>query len=239
METKFCECGCGKELDFTKGRKNKKFLKGHAIRKNNIASKARIGVQPWNKGISRTDKEKQNISNGQKNSYISGKRKNYIQTLEHKENLLKSIKKPKTKEHISKIIESRENNPNYKLTKKRISNSLKIKYKNGELKSSFYIDGRYKNNPTSQYNLYNGEFSESLKLEVRKRDNWTCQLCNSKRSTSCHHIDEDKNNNIIDNLIVLCRSCHSKYHSSKQEKKIELQKLFTILAQRYKCLENV
>jgi hypothetical protein len=238
METKLCECGCGNKLDFTKGRKNKKFLKGHAIRKDNIASKARIGVEPWNKGMVRTNEEKEKMSNGQKRSYSSGKRKKYKITPEHREKLNKSIKY-KTKEHIRKIIESRKNNPNYSLIKKRISNTLKRKYKNKEISSSFYIDGRYTNNPNSQYNLYNGEFTESLKLDVRKRDNWTCQLCNKKRSTSCHHIDENKTNNVVDNLIVLCRSCHSKYHSSKEEKKTELKNLFVILTQRYKCLENV
>ena len=238
METKLCECGCGNELDFTKGRKNKKFLKGHAIKKENIASKFRIGVEPWNKGVSRTDEEKQKMSDGQKRSYSSGKRKKYTITPEHKEKLIKSTKN-KTNDHINKIVKNRENNPNYSLTKKSISNTLKRKYKNGEIKSSFYIDGRYINNPNSHYNLYNGEFTENLKLQVRTRDNWICQLCNKKNSTSCHHIDEDKTNNVIDNLIILCNSCHSKYHSSKQEKKIELQKLFIILTQRYKCIENV
>jgi hypothetical protein len=238
METKLCECGCGNELDFTKGRKTKKFLRGHATRKDNRGSKARIGVEPWNKGIFRTQEEKEKMSNGQKHSYSSGKRKKYTITPEHREKLNKSVKH-KTKEHTRKIIKSRENNPNYLLTKKRISDTLKRKYKNGEIKSSFYIDGRYNDNPNSQYNLYNGQFTESLKLEIRKRDNWTCQLCNKKRSTNCHHIDENKSNNIIDNLIVLCRSCHSKYHSCKEEKKTELKKLFVILTQRYKCLENV
>ena len=56
--------------------------------------------------------------------------------------------------------------------------------------------------------------------EILKQDNWSCQQCGSKENLIIHHIDgqgrNSKNpNNSLDNLITLCRSCHSRLHSKK------------------------
>lgn len=207
----YCMCGCGGELDPTKGRKVKKFLQGHSARINNKGGESRKGKSPWNCGIPRTDVEKENISK----SIIEGKKNSsYVYTEDHKKNISKSLKgKEKNKEWVNKIIESRNNNPKYEQSKKQISETLKAKYNNGELISSFYIDGRYKNNPESNFNLYGGEFTDELKKEIRLRDKFECQLCNKKRSAVVHHIDHNKLNNNKTNLITLCRSCHSRHHN--------------------------
>jgi hypothetical protein len=228
MDTKYCKCGCGQQLDLSRGRKNKQFIHGHHVRVKNNGAKSLKGKKPWNKGVPRTEEEKNKMSEGQKRSYESSSRKVYVKTEQHKQNLINSAKKPKTKEHIQKILTSRKNNPNYEQTNKIISETLKRKYLNGELTSSFYIDGRYVNDPNSAYNLYNKEFTEELKLEVRKRDNWTCKKCNKKRSTCCHHINENKKDNRIENLITLCNSCHAKYHSIKNLDLKEKEKKFMI-----------
>jgi len=60
---------------------------------------------------------------------------------------------------------------------------------------------------------YNLEFNDKLKRMVRKRDNYTCQECGYTEkqlgySLSVHHIDYNKNSNILDNLISLCKNCH-------------------------------
>jgi len=39
-----------------------------------------------------------------------------------------------------------------------------------------------------------------------------CQLCKSEKFLVVHHIDKNKKNNNIDNLVVLCRRCHGKVH---------------------------
>lgn len=60
---------------------------------------------------------------------------------------------------------------------------------------------------------YGEEFSPELKLLIRQRDAFTCQLCGLKEngySLDVHHIDYDKRNNNPENLITLCRSCHGK-----------------------------
>lgn len=219
-----CACGCGEKLDFSKGRKTKRFIHGHRIRIRNEGAESRKNVEPWNKNKKRTEEEKKKMSEGQKKSFLSGNRKKYIKTEKHIENLKQSVSKPKTPEHLKKIVLSRENNPDYERVKQQISEKIKQKYRDGVLVSNFYIDGRYKNDPNSQYNQYNGQFDEQLKFSVRKRDNWTCQLCFKKRSTTCHHINEDKTCNIPENLIVLCRSCHSKYHSLRNEELRQQQK---------------
>ena len=42
-----------------------------------------------------------------------------------------------------------------------------------------------------------------------------CEICGSKTNLDIHHIDGDWQNNNVDNLICLCRSCHMKEHSPK------------------------
>ena len=66
---------------------------------------------------------------------------------------------------------------------------------------------------------YRYEFDEKLKDKIRKRDNHECQICGKtqeqnlieiRRKLDIHHIDYSKDNNLEDNLITLCLSCHSK-----------------------------
>ncbi|MHA1852529.1 MAG: HNH endonuclease signature motif containing protein [Candidatus Heimdallarchaeaceae archaeon] len=45
----------------------------------------------------------------------------------------------------------------------------------------------------------------------------SCYFCNKKTFINIHHIDGNKENNSIDNLIVLCRSCHNKIHLLMQK----------------------
>ena len=53
------------------------------------------------------------------------------------------------------------------------------------------------------------------------RDNYTCQHCKTKDDLHVHHIDgkgvttpREQRNNALNNLITLCRSCHTKEHHS-------------------------
>lgn len=58
-----------------------------------------------------------------------------------------------------------------------------------------------------------------LKESIRKRDNYICQECGKTqeqnlkevdRKLEVHHIDGDDTNNVLKNMIALCKSCHSK-----------------------------
>lgn len=49
---------------------------------------------------------------------------------------------------------------------------------------------------------------ETLFFDIR------CMNCNTKKGLQIHHIDEDRTNNSIDNLMVLCYDCHQEYHTN-------------------------
>lgn len=60
---------------------------------------------------------------------------------------------------------------------------------------------------------YTPLFNRQLKEQVRVRDNFHCQVCaipelELSERLHIHHIDYDKKNSDIANLISLCRRCH-------------------------------
>ena len=52
-----------------------------------------------------------------------------------------------------------------------------------------------------------------------------CELCGSDNNLDIHHIDGDWQNNNLDNLMCLCRSCHTKYERNKNKLKLRIRKL--------------
>lgn len=61
---------------------------------------------------------------------------------------------------------------------------------------------------------YTRDFNWRLKKLIRKRDNYTCQECGkheseNKRKLDVHHIDYNKQNSSVTNLIALCLNCHA------------------------------
>ena len=43
-----------------------------------------------------------------------------------------------------------------------------------------------------------------------------CYLCYSKKNLCVHHIDGDRTNNRLGNLIIVCKSCHFKIHQREK-----------------------
>ena len=83
-----------------------------------------------------------------------------------------------------------------------------------------------KNNPNWQdgksFEPYNKDWTEKLKTEVRKRDNNVCKECGCTKeelgyNLHVHHIDYNKQNNVIDNLISLCNSCHTQTNFGRKD----------------------
>lgn len=64
------------------------------------------------------------------------------------------------------------------------------------------------------------KISKSFKLKVLDRDNYTCQMCNSTRELTVHHIITLKEDitlkHSMDNCITLCRTCHDKVHAPER-----------------------
>ena len=72
--------------------------------------------------------------------------------------------------------------------------------------------------------LYPLEFTSKLKKQIRKRDNYTCQICGMTeeehlilydRVLDIHHIDYDKENLNPDNLMSLCHKCNMKVNRNR------------------------
>jgi len=74
------------------------------------------------------------------------------------------------------------------------------------------------------YSPYDATFS-NIKDVVRKRDNYICQNCNMTEEEhiivygevlSVHHIDYNKRNSILENLITLCRNCNTRANFNRE-----------------------
>jgi NUMOD3 motif/HNH endonuclease len=65
-------------------------------------------------------------------------------------------------------------------------------------------------------------FNGHLKRLIKERDSYTCQLCSITEEEhyeqlSVHHIDYDKNNCAVENLITLCRACNSRVNFRRDQ----------------------
>lgn len=99
-------------------------------------------------------------------------------------------------------------------------------------KLSEYSSG--KNNPNWKNGLsqipYTQGFYKSLKQTIRKRDNFTCNLCNISenkygKSLSIHHIDYSKDNHNPINLISLCVKCNSFVNFNREKWQLHFSSL--------------
>jgi len=71
---------------------------------------------------------------------------------------------------------------------------------------------------------YSIDWTDDLKESIRKRDNYICQECGIhqdelsgwNKKLDVHHVDYDKNNLNPNNLIALCRSCHTKTNYNRK-----------------------
>ncbi|MFQ6056190.1 MAG: HNH endonuclease [Methanosarcinales archaeon] len=59
-------------------------------------------------------------------------------------------------------------------------------------------------------------FNEILKNKVKERDDFTCRLCGSKKHLAIHHINYDKDDINIDNLVTLCFTCNSRMNGKRE-----------------------
>ena len=52
-----------------------------------------------------------------------------------------------------------------------------------------------------------------------------CELCGSDTNLDIHHIDGNWKNNNLENLMCLCRSCHTRYERNKDKTNLRIRKL--------------
>lgn len=126
-----------------------------------------------------------------------------------------------------------EKNPMYgkthrKDTRKKMKNTW---FKKGQIpwNKGFgdYIKGE--NNPRwlggITEHLYPDDFNDDLKNQVKKRFGHKCAICGMSeeesldkmgKSLAIHHIDFNKENNKLNNLVPLCFHCHGRITATRQ-----------------------
>ena len=84
-----------------------------------------------------------------------------------------------------------------------------------------YLD----NNPNwrggKSFEPYPLGWNKTYKEQIRYRDKYKCQICSkpeieNNRKLEVHHKDYNKKNIKLDNLITLCKSCHSKTNFNRE-----------------------
>jgi hypothetical protein len=125
------------------------------------------------------------------------------------------------KESIRKFIDTRRRNENFIGWNKGLTKETDERVRKGGLSCSKTMleQGTNKGPNHPQWNpdrdLINAPYTEKFTIntpKVRKRDNYTCQLC-FKPGKSVHHIDGNKRDSRMENLINLCGSCHRTIHA--------------------------
>ena len=60
----------------------------------------------------------------------------------------------------------------------------------------------------------NRALTQNTYRKVRKDE---CELCGSNINLCVHHIDGNRNNNDINNLLTVCKKCHQQHHVMRDE----------------------
>ena len=103
---------------------------------------------------------------------------------------------------------------------KKNSDATKAKISKG-LKTYF------ERHPQGNRGEYPPEFNKQLKEQIKQRDGYRCQWCQSEKDLTVHHVDYDKRNCHPNNLLTLCRSCNTRANlkSLKEYKRAQLWEL--------------
>lgn len=158
------------------------------------------------KGVKFTEKHKKKLSEAKKGSKNHFYGKKFSD--EHKKKL-SEIRKGKASGMLGKKHSTETKRKMVKAhTGTRMPESHRIKLREANLgeKCNFWKGGVWKDK-------YSAGWTKTLRRAIRERDNYICKLCGELQGDithHIHHIDYDKTNHSPDNLITLCRRCHSK-----------------------------
>jgi len=128
----------------------------------------------------------------------------------------KKILNPMKKKNIvRKMIDTTRKRGWYKIASKR----MKQKQKDGVIEQHSEkqnIARRKSKNKGRKNGMWKEDRKDrnfgNLKKLVLKKKIKNCSICNSNKHLCVHHIDKNKNNDNLDNLLIVCKSCHSKIH---------------------------
>ena len=64
------------------------------------------------------------------------------------------------------------------------------------------------------------DYWKNIRLQVLERDNNTCQECKEKPATEVHHLTYERlGNELLEDLLAVCRICHLNIHEKVEEAK--------------------
>jgi hypothetical protein len=96
-------------------------------------------------------------------------------------------------------------------------NSIYSKFRNNKWKINSKIKNRY-NKSSSIKNKYNRP-SSYLRKFLPKDFIKACYFCNKNIILCVHHKNQNKEDNSLDNLVILCWKCHKRLHKLLPNKK--------------------
>jgi len=130
-----------------------------------------------------------------------------------------------TKETKEKLRKA--NKGNIPTTKGKTLEEFFGKKEGKKLREKFRLCNSGKRNPNWRGGISREPYPFNFKkisIEIRKRDNYICQLCKNKivkqtkkKFLTAHHIDYNKKNNDFNNLITLCNSCNAIVNKSREQ----------------------
>lgn len=132
-----------------------------------------------------------------------------------------------SEEHKKKLSLVKKGKPgltkgkHWKLSEEQCKKWKEVALKNGNGK---WMKGRTREKCANwrgglSFEPYTTDWTQTLKKAIRQRDNYICRLCRSLQGDQAHcvhHINYIKKNCNSDNLITLCRPCHTKTNANRK-----------------------
>ena len=82
----------------------------------------------------------------------------------------------------------------------------RVYYKKTKVYKGYNQKGENNNNWKGGIGSYKRDFTLEGKV---------CEACGSDKKVIRHHVDHNRYNNTVDNIVYLCRACHAKHHFGK------------------------
>lgn len=139
-------------------------------------------------------------------------------TIFHPRGMLGKHHSEVTKKKMSRANRGRKLGPFSKSHRRNLSKAMK---------------GKWTGNKNPRWNggigfePWGREYSLELKKTIRERDGFACRECGkkeSRRKHCVHHIDFNPRNNHPENLITLCRPCHTEKHRGERDGRIGIKR---------------
>lgn len=70
-----------------------------------------------------------------------------------------------------------------------------------------------------RYSTQRKSIPEKIKMQIRIEAGHCCSICGANSPLEFHHIDEDRENNTLENIILLCCNHHREFHKGNITKK--------------------